>query len=708
MRDKWHKFSFTRLFSCDYSVVRFLLKRLIRRGDSRKMSNFAVLLLNSMTKNNYRQLTAQEIETLRGRGCSSTQWERVEVAEGFDCSRLCNVEFSGDVRIGRLEGSFFRPGGLERRSGISDVTLHNVTVGNGVFIRHVANYIANYEIGDGVYIDNIDSLTATLDSTFGIGTEVSVLNETGGREVPIYEKMSAQTAYLIAMYRHDREMVRKLVTMIKIHADSFFGKRGTVGEHAEITNCGTITNVRIGAYSHLKGATRLKDGTITGSKTAPVTVGRDVIAEGFVFASGSRVDDGAVVHHCFVGQASVLSHLFSAHDSLFFANCNCENGEAAAIFGGPYTVTMHKSSLLIAGIFSFLNAGSGSNQSNHMYKLGPIHQGVVERGSKTTSDSYILWPARIGAFSLVMGRHVNHPDTSRLPFSYLIEGDKESYLVPGINLRSVGTIRDAQKWPNRDKRKDSDHLDSINFNLLSPYTVGKMMGAIRLLNDLEQTAGVTAERFSFQAMTIESRALRRGRKLYAMAIDKFMGNSIITRMGKDPIAGQKKLTALLTPTSQYGNGNWVDVCGLFIPKSAVNDIVKDIAEGRIESLPQLESRWKQLHADYYDMEWTWVTQHLKDWCGKTYDELTADDIKAIIDRWLQSVTDLDRMLLDDACKEYSLKARTGFGIDNPGDDADSDFISVRGELDADPFVCMVKEHIARKTALAMRAKAQLA
>ena len=41
-----------------------------------------------------------------------------------------------------------------------------------------------------------------------------------------------------------------------------------------------------------------------------------------------------------------LSHLFSAHDSLFFANCNCENGEAAALFGGPYTVTMHKSSLV--------------------------------------------------------------------------------------------------------------------------------------------------------------------------------------------------------------------------------------------------------------------------------------------------------------------------------------------------------------------------
>ena len=660
-----------------------------------------------MGNNNYRMLGTDEIEILKSRGCKSDEWHRIEVAEGFDCSRLSNVEFSGDIRIGRLDGVFDCPGGLRRQSSISDVTLHNVSIGNGVFIRHVANYIANYDIADGVYIDNIDSLVGTLDSTFGIGTEVSVLNETGGREVPIYEDMSAQTAYLIAMYRHDKEMVQQLATMIKTHAATFFGRRGTVGEHAEITNCGTITNVRIGAFARLKGATRLKDGTIAGSKEAPVTVGRDVIAEGFVFASGSRVDDGAVVHHCFVGQASVLSHLFSAHDSLFFANCHCENGEAAAVFGGPYTVTMHKSSLLIAGIFSFLNAGSGSNQSNHMYKLGPIHQGVVERGSKTTSDSYILWPARIGAFSLVMGRHVNHPDTSRLPFSYLIEGNRESYLVPGINLRSVGTIRDSRKWPARDRRTDPVHLDSINFNLLSPYTAGRMMAAITLLDDLERTAGATAERFSFQAMTIDARALRRGRRLYAMAVDKFMGNSIISRLGKEPIADQKALTALLTPTSVAGRGEWVDVCGLFVPKTEVNAISAAIADGTIATLPALETRWKNLHNNYYDMEWTWVADHLEQWCGKTYDGLTPDDIRAIIARWLDSVTELDRMLLDDARKEYSLKSRTGFGIDNPGHDADSDFISVRGQFDADPFVRMVQEHIARKTDLARRATEQL-
>ena len=654
----------------------------------------------------YRSLTETEISALKANGCDGN-WAGVSVAEGFDPSRLHNVVFSGEVRLGLADGVLHLPCGIERRHGISNATLHNVSVGNGVYINNIANYIANYDIADGAVIENVDCIEGTLKSTFGIGTEVSVLNETGGREVPIYERMSAQTAYLIAMYRNRRSMIERLVTMIKVHAGTFYGRRGRIGASAVVLNSGTITDVNIGDYAHVNGATRLADGTMTSSKSDPVKVGRAVIAEGFVFAAGARVDDGAVIHHCFIGQATHLTHLFSAHDSLFFSNCACENGEAAAIFAGPYTVTMHKSSLLIAGMFSFLNAGSGSNQSNHMYKLGPIHQGVVERGSKTTSDSYILWPAKIGAFSLVMGRHVNHPDTSRLPFSYLIENRGESFLVPGINIRSVGTIRDAQKWPRRDKRKTPARLDNINFNLLSPYTAGKMLDGIDLLNQLERTAGLTAERFAFQTMTIDAHALRTGRKLYGMALDKFMGNTVISRLGLDPIADEAELTRRLTPTAKAGAGQWVDVCGLFAPKSEVDAICDEITDGTLDSVDAIEARWKELHAQYYDMEWTWVADIMESWYGKPVEALTRDDIRTIIERWLKSVTALNDMLLDDARKEYSLKSRTGFGIDDPAMSADDDFTSVRGSYEADPFVAMVNEHTAKKTALAGRALAQL-
>ena len=190
------------------------------------------------------------------------------------------------------------------------------------------------------------------------------------------------------------------------------------------------------------------------------------------------------MENCFIGQASLVGKNFSIYDSVLFCNSQAFHGEACAIFGGPFTVSHHKSTLLIGGMFSFFNAGSGSNQSNHMYKLGPVHQGIIERGSKATSNSYIMWPAKIGAFSLVMGRHYNNCDSSNLPFSYLVENNKETYIIPGIALQRVGTIRDAQKWGKRDNRKDKNLLDQINLELFTPYTIGKIYEGLNILKSI--------------------------------------------------------------------------------------------------------------------------------------------------------------------------------------------------------------------------------
>ena len=168
---------------------------------------------------------------------------------------------------------------------------------------------------------------------------------------------------------------------------------------------------------------------------------------------------GAILHNCFVGQAVRIEKQFSAENCLFFANCFASHGEACSVFAGPYTVTHHKSTLLIAGLFSFFNAGSGTNQSNHLYKLGPVHQGICERGCKTGSNAYLVWPARVGAFSTIIGSHYLHFDTSSMPFSYLLEENGRTILVPGTAIKSVGTVRDEHKWPQRDNRKDPHKLD---------------------------------------------------------------------------------------------------------------------------------------------------------------------------------------------------------------------------------------------------------
>ena len=350
-------------------------------------------------------------------------------------------------------------------------------------------------------------------------------------------------------------------------------------------------------------------------------------------------------------------------------------------------------------MFSFMNAGSGSNQSNHMYKLGPIHQGTLERGAKTTSDSYILWPARVGAFSLVMGRHVNHADTSNLPFSYLIEQQNTTFLVPGVNLRSVGTIRDAQKWPKRDKRKDPNKLDYINYNLLSPYTIQKMFKGRFILKDLKRVSGETSETYSYQSAKIKNSSLNSGIRYYEIAIHKFLGNSIIKRLEGIKFQSNEEIRQRLKPDTEIGLGEWVDISGLIAPKSEIEKLMAGIESGEINRLKEINARFAEMHNNYYTYEWTWAYNKIQEFYGLDPETITAKDIICIVKSWKEAVIGLDRMVYNDARKEFSMSSMTGFGADGSQDEMKLDFEQVRGDFESNPFVTAVLEHIDDKNAL---------
>ena len=649
--------------------------------------------------NDYRKLTGEEISRLKSQSCLADNWENVSVTPGFTTEYVHHVRFSGEVRLGVFQSDFTFPGGIHKHSGLRHVTLHNVTVGDNCSIEHIQNYIANYEIGHDTFIENVDMLLVDGISKFGNGVEVAVLNETGGREVLINNKLSAHLAYIMALYRHRPELIARLKEITDYYANKHASGTGTIGSHVTIINTGSIKNVRVGDYAYISGTCRLSNGSINSNEAAPVHIGDGVICDDFIISSGSRVDDGTMLSRCFVGQACKLGHNYSASDSLFFSNCQGENGEACAIFAGPFTVTHHKSTLLIAGMFSFMNAGSGSNQSNHMYKLGPIHQGTLERGAKTTSDSYLLWPARVGAFSLVMGRHVTHSDTTNLPFSYLIEQNNTTYLVPGVNLRSVGTIRDAQKWPKRDGRKDPDKLDFINYNLLSPYTVQKMFKGREILLNLRDVSGELSDTYSFHSTKIRNSALMKGIRFYEIAIHKFLGNSVIKRLEGINFWNDEEIRTRLRPDTPIGHGEWVDISGLITPKSEVDALIADIESGKVNKLKDINAEFERMYRDYYTYEWTWAYEKLEEFYGVNPEEMTATDIIRIVEKWKESVIGLDRMIYEDAKKEFSMASMTGFGADGSRMEKEMDFEQVRGDFESNPFVMAVLRHIEVKRAL---------
>jgi len=545
----------------------------------------------------YLALTPEAIKILKGNGCWSRSWSKVQVTRGFNPTRIAGTIFRGVVRIGNLDGEFVPSDGIRRYAGIFDANLHNVVIGDNCHISNINGWLSNLIIEDNVLLENVGSIVCQGETSFGNGHPIEVLNEGGGRELKITAMTSAQTAYLSTLYRHDSELIKALDQIADDYARRVRSNRATIGEGAKLFHCQNIVNVNIGPGAILRGIQNLKEGTIASSLEAPTFVGDGVIAKDFIIQKGAHVSDGALLASTLIGEASKIGKQFSAENSVMFCNSEGFHSEVCSIFGGPYTVTHHRSTLLIAGMFSFFNAGSGTNQSNHMYKLGPLHQGILERGGKTGSSSYLLWPSRVGAFSAIMGKHYANFDSSDFPFSYVNEDGGKSTLVPGMNFFTVGTMRDGLKWPTRDGRKNADKLDQLNFEVLSPYTGQKMIKGQSILLDLYANADKGQEYVSHQGILIKRLLLKTCSRYYRMALEKYLGDALVARLTEESVMN---LQTLITPAegAEDGHSNWVDVSGLLCAQPRLNRLLDSIKSGEVANMQDLQSEFHQMHGNY--------------------------------------------------------------------------------------------------------------
>ena len=554
-----------------------------------------------------RNLTPNEIEAVERLGTTADDWSQILVEDNFRPEQL---------RQSRLEG--------------------RVELGEGAKI--IRSYVANYRIGRGSLVEQVTALQCRTESTFGGGVGVAAMNECEGRTVHICDRLSAQTAYMMALYRHRPRLIEALEQMVKKEAERNRSTMGEVGEECTISGARFIREVRIGNRVTIDGSSALVNGTILDD----VTIGVDVKAYDFIIVEGAHIANGATIERCFVGESCILDKGFTAADSLFFANSHCENGEAAAIFAGPYTVSHHKSSLLIAGMFSFFNAGSGSNQSNHLFKSGAVHQAVHPRGCKFASGAYIMSPALEGAFTMVMGHHSRHHDTSEFPYSYLLEKEERSFLLPAINLTSYGTVRDIDKWPKRDRRKVM--RDVINFEAHNPYTTYAMLQAVDRLHTIEEQ-NPDSPVYSYNRVQIRAAALQRGRALYNRAIVVALGAML------EKGASSERYD---------GTGRWLDVAGQYISKRVVEEIIDQIESGELTTIGEVDNAFRIFAVHYDDYAHSWAEEVYASLLGHTP---SIEEIQEAIEAGRNAAETMRRTTDADRDRDYAPDMAVSYGLD---------------------------------------------
>ena len=592
----------------------------------------------------YRSLTREEIETLENNNCWAEDWSRVKVVEeGFQAKFFHRVMFYGDIRLGSFQKDVEITKGFFKHSGINDATLRNVTVGNDCLIEKVGNYINNYTIGNDCLISNISVMETTEGATYGEGNLISVLNEVGDGNVIFFHDLNSQFAAFMVKHFNDKDLKNAIRRLVSEEIARTNPERGTIGNSVKIVNTKEITNTVIQDDCEISGASRLSDCTILSSEYASVYIGTGVICENSIISDGSSIVNSVKMQDCFIGEACQIVNGFTASQSVFFANSFMANGEACAAFCGPFCASHHKSSLLIGGMFSFYNAGSGTNFSNHAYKMGPMHWGILERGTKTASGSYLLMPATIGTFSVCFGKLMHHPNTTALPFSYLIAEADKMFLVPGRNITTVGLYRDIRKWPKRDMRPQQTQKSIVNFDWLSPFSVGEVLQGKKILENLRQASGDNVSSYNYHEYVINASSLRKGIKYYDIALRIYMG-AVLKRAHKWGFFGK--------PETEVGTGRWDDLSGLLLPVSEEQRLIDDIKNGSLETIQEVIERFREINDNYRVHQWAWTYRLILEYYD--IEEITPEDDARIKKDYIEARRAWIAEIKKDAEKEFEM------------------------------------------------------
>ena len=591
-----------------------------------------------------RQLSDEEIRILEDRNCWAEDWTNVHVSDDFKPNYMHRVMLYGEVSIGDFDKNIEVSRGFMKHSGINNATLRNVTIGDNCLIENIGGFINNYTIGDDCYISNVNAMETTDGATYGEGNLISVLNEVGDGNVILFSELNSQFAAFMAKHFCDKSLKDTIRRLINEEIARKRHEQAYIGNNVKIVNTKEITNTIVYDDCEINGASRLSDCTILSSPVSNVYIGTGVICENSIISEGSSIINSVKIQDCFIGEACQISNGFTASSSVFFANSYMSNGEACAAFCGPFTASHHKSSLLIGGQFSFYNAGSATNFSNHAYKMGPIHHGVLERGTKTASGAYILMPAHIGTFSVCFGKLMYHPDTRYLPFSYLIAYGDTMYLSPGRNITTVGLYRDIRKWPKRDVRPVGSQKSIVNFDWLSPFSVGEIVEGKQILEKLRDACGENVATYTYHNYVINASSLNKGIKYYDIALRIYMGavlKRVIKKWGKVDL-----------PTTTIGQGKWNDLSGLLLPESEEMRLLSDIKRGELETIQEVTDRFKEINRNYREYQWAWTYQLILDYYHLT--EITDADVERIHKDYVHARRAWIAEIRKDAEKEYAM------------------------------------------------------
>ena len=575
----------------------------------------------------YRQLTAYEIEVLVRNRNTSANWNDILVSDAFTPELVQNCKFFGLVRIGKLTPYFLEFHNLRRPVGLYNSTIISCDFGDNVCVDNT-NYLSHYIIGNDVMIVNTNELATTDHAKFGNGILkegeeesiriwMEVCNENGGRSIIPFNGMLPGDAWLWSRFRDDAKLQDKFKEFTASAFDNRRGYYGKIGDRTIIKNCKIIKDVWIGSDAYLKGANKLKNLTINSSAEAASQIGEGCELVNGIVGYGCRVFYGVKAVRFIMASHSQLKYGARLINSYLGNNATISCCEVLNSLIFPAHEQHHNNSFLCAAlVMGQSNMAAGATIGSNHNSRSADGEIVAGRGFWPGLCVSLKHNSRFASFAiLAKGDYPAELDIP-IPFS-LISNDvskDELVVMPAYwflhNMYALA--RNSWKYADRDKRTDKTQL--LEFDYLAPDTIGEMVTALRIMEELAGSAINTPSTLPPSAPGAEpppsqpaaeleviakgwensDRKIKLVKAPQAYAIFKELiayhaATQLLAYIQRENFSSFDELIQSLPANLPYTP--WVNVGGQLIRKTELDKLIKQIHTGKVRT-------WGEIHQFY--------------------------------------------------------------------------------------------------------------
>ena len=545
----------------------------------------------------WRKLTASERQALAASGSSASDWNDIQVTDGFDPSLVSRCSFSGSCRIALTAPGTRECGGLRLPVGISNSRIDSCTIADGCAV-HDVRFLRGYDIGEGCLLFNIGQMTA--DGSFR-GPVIEVMNENGARKVHAFPGMTCTDAWLMAKYPDDGEMQRRLRGF---SAD--LPMRPSVGAGSVIANVPYIDRLQCGPACRISSAVRLESLCLCSTREEPVTVDGNAVLSDGVVGAGSRVTGGCIAAGFALGACCTLSGGVRFFNSVLGDNSTVSCGELVSDLIFPAHEQHHNNSFLIAAC-----TGGQSNIAAGA-TIGSNHNGRTADGELVAGRGF--WPGLcvslkhssvFASYTMIAKGSYPAELDIRLPFSLVSDNEHEGRLeiIPAFAwlYNMYALVRNGMKYRSRDRRKQK--VQHIEFDAFAPDSMQEVARARRLLEDWarEYCGWMPGEPFP-REMVLPGGCVEKSRRPVAiLKADRAREayREMLVHYAAGSLSGcSPEECRDLSGGISAGAGPWINCGGQMVREQDVTALRSDIRSGKLGSWEEVHGRFDELWAAY--------------------------------------------------------------------------------------------------------------